>query len=157
MRRMGLGLLTPRAGLAALDAVLAGPAASGGHVRAAAVVAAVPIRWERLLQTVGPRSELFAEFSTLQVPLGSATPTAIGDSAHAPARHRQEFEVRNVVRVIFGVKLMMRIRHSPVTDKPTNPNKCSLQDTTDPGHTGSNQTVVAGARMYCVLAQQVLR
>ena len=96
LRRIGLGLLTPQAGLAALSAALAGPALSGAHVPAAAVVAAVPIHWERFLRNAGPRSALFADFTAAQQLLGSATPTAIGESAHAP-HIWQEFEDMHIV------------------------------------------------------------
>ena len=79
LRRMGLGLLTPRAGLAALGAMLAGPGLSCGHAPAAAVTAAVPIRWERFLQNAGARSKLFAEFGTAQPLLASAASAVAGN------------------------------------------------------------------------------
>ena len=109
LRRMGLGLLTPRAGLAALSEVLAGPALSGGRARGAAVVAAVPIHWERFLANAELQSELFAEFSTAQRALVSANFTAAGDSTHPP-NVQPEFGVIAAARVRLTVKVTVGVR-----------------------------------------------
>lgn len=59
---MGLGLLTAQAGLAALSTLLSGPAFGGVLGAGGAVMAAMPVNWQRFLKHAGTQSELFAEF-----------------------------------------------------------------------------------------------
>ncbi len=73
---MGLGLLTTTAGLAALGAVLSSAAHGGRSVSGGAVVAALPVRWDRFMAHAGSQSELFAEY---QAP-HPAVPTAAAQS-----------------------------------------------------------------------------
>jgi hypothetical protein len=61
VERMGMSLISPAAGLAALEGVLA---VTGAVLSGIPVVAAVPFRWPRMLQRLGqPVPEFFAEFA----------------------------------------------------------------------------------------------
>jgi hypothetical protein len=73
VERMGMSLISPAAGLAALEGVLAATSlgASAGN---AAVVAAIPFKWQRMLQRLGqPTPAFFEQFAAERA---AAQPTA---------------------------------------------------------------------------------
>ena len=74
--RLGMAMLTPEQGLAALQGVLAHRSPTG---LASALCAAVPFIWERFMQRPGPTDSLFAEFDLADT--GKATST---NSSGAP-------------------------------------------------------------------------
>jgi NADP-dependent 3-hydroxy acid dehydrogenase YdfG len=77
VERMGMSLISPAAGLAALEGVLAATSV-GAVAGSAAVVAAIPFRWQRVLQRLGqPTPGFFAEFAAEQAagrPAAGAVP-----------------------------------------------------------------------------------
>ncbi len=82
LRRMGLGLLTASAGLDALGAVLSSSVNGSRSDPGSAVVAAMPVHWDRFMAHVGSQSELFAEYQSPQ----PAVPAAAARSgAHSAA------------------------------------------------------------------------
>lgn len=70
--RLGMAMLTPQQGLAALQGILAQSSTASS---ASATLAAVPFSWERFLQRVAPSDTTFEEFRQSSTPpLSSSTP-----------------------------------------------------------------------------------
>ena len=107
LHRMGLGLLTAQAGLAALGAVLAGSANGSRAGPAGAVVAAMPVRWDRFLAHAGSQSQLFAEYHV---------PQPAGSSASAPAGAQPTASIAAQLGIggcLTTLKLRVRLRQFP--------------------------------------------
>ena len=79
---MGLGLLSAHAGFAALGAVLCSAAHGRRSVPGGAVVAAVPVQWDKFMEHAGSQSELFAEY---QLPQPAVSAAKAPSGAHSTA------------------------------------------------------------------------
>jgi hypothetical protein len=77
---MGMSLISPAAGLAALEGVLA---TTGAALSGSPVVAAVPFKWQRMLQRLGqPVPDFFAEYAP-------SASTGAGAAKHS-MKHRKQ-------------------------------------------------------------------
>jgi hypothetical protein len=105
VERMGMSLISPAAGLAALEGVLAATSV-GAAAGSAAVVAAIPFKWQRMLQRLGqPTPGFFAEFAAEQ------TAEKPGAAGAAPSRRR----TRRVVQQQQQPRLLEQVQATIVS------------------------------------------
>jgi NADPH:quinone reductase-like Zn-dependent oxidoreductase len=98
VERMGMRLISPAAGLAALEGVLA--AVSNAPTAASPVIAAVPFKWQRMLQRLGqPLPEFFAEFAAASKPAAGAVAARLSSR---PGRQRATRQAASQPQQLLG-------------------------------------------------------
>jgi NADP-dependent 3-hydroxy acid dehydrogenase YdfG len=124
VERMGMGLIEPRRGLAALEGALATVATSGAAC--APVVTAVPFNWRRMAQRLGSRvPTLFSEVIVV-AGVGSSAAGAAPRRGAAPAARRRPRESAAAAAAEVGRQVEEAVRSIVGREVGARPEGCWL-------------------------------